>query len=471
VAVTAHEQALTAARRGEALAGQGRWGEAVAAFEQALTGAPADPVLHNNLAVALFQSGRLDDAAGAFGRAIELDPDHLAARAGLAFALVNKGDQPGATEQFRAVVRLDPTNVQARMALFQLLLVAQQRDEALAHQAAALELCQLYTQPCTGRAPAASILVLKAPGDLQTNIPLDLVLDRARYTLHELYLVEGRAPPSPAALPPHDLVFNAISESERALPALDAAERFIAGQSKPALNDPARVRRLSRDGAARLFADLADCRFPPTVRLARAAVAGAPPVALVERRGLALPVVIRPRESHAGVDLERIESAEALTDYLARVDRPEYYVAPFVDYRSADGFYRKYRVIFVDGVPYPCHLAISRRWMIHYLNADTPEFVWMRAEEERFLADLSNVFTGRALAALHAIGARCGVDYAGIDCALDAEGRVLVFEIDAAMLVHLWDPIEIYPYKHRYVPRILRALDQLIERRIGRRVG
>ena len=106
--------------------------------------------------------------------------------------------------------------------------------------------------------------------------------------------------------------------------------------------------------------------------------------------------------------------------------------------------------------------------MIHYLNADTPNFVWMRAEEERFLADLSNVFTGAAVDALRAIAARCGLDYAGMDCTLDAEGRVLVFEIDAAMLVHLWDPIEIYPYKHRYVPRIFRAVEALVDRRIGR---
>ncbi|HUA52224.1 MAG TPA: tetratricopeptide repeat protein [Candidatus Sulfotelmatobacter sp.] len=467
--MSATEQATGPARRGESLAGEGRWSEAAAAFREAVALAPDDAVLHNNLAVALFQSARLDEAVVAFGRAIELDPAHLPAHAGLAFALISKGDQAGAIEQFRAVVRLDPRNVQARMALFQLLQVAQQRDEALAHQLAALEVCRLFTQPCVGGAPRATILVLKAPGDLQTNIPLDLLFDRAHYTLHDLYFVAGHAAPAQGELPPYDVVFNAISESERALPALAAAEAFTAAQSKPALNDPARVRRLSRDGAARLFADIPGCHFPPTARLTRTELlAASSPLDALRSRGMALPVVIRPIESHAGVDLARIETAGELADYLARVEPPGYYVAPFVDYRSPDGFYRKYRVMFVDGVPYPCHLAISERWMIHYLNADTPNFVWMRAEEERFLADLSNVFTGAAVDALRAIAARCGLDYAGMDCTLDAEGRVLVFEIDAAMLVHLWDPIEIYPYKHRYVPRIFRAVEALVDRRIGR---
>jgi tetratricopeptide (TPR) repeat protein len=448
------EQAAEAARQGQDLAGQGRWDDAARAFAQALAIVPGDAMLNNNLGVALFQGGRLDEAARAFTRAVELDPAHAPAHSGLAFVRSQQGDQPGAIDSFRAVVRLVPSDVQARMALWQLLQVAQQRDEALAHQAAALEHCRLFSQPCTGT-PRASILVLKAPGDLQTNIPLDLLFDRQHYALHDLYMVDGHAPPPAEALPAYDLVFNAISESERALSALDAAERFIAGQSKPALNAPALVRRLSRDNAPLLFVDVPGCRFPRTLRLTRAALLAAAPDAVVRDHGLDFPLVVRPLESHAGVDFERLETAPALAEYLARVDQPAYFVAPFVDYASADGFYRKYRVMFVGGEPYPCHEAISRRWMIHYLNADMAEFQWMRDEEARFLADLSNVFSGPAAAALRAIAARCGLDYAGMDCTLDREGRVLVFEIDAAMLVHLWDPIEIYPYKHEYVPRLI----------------
>lgn len=461
------DQALATARLGETLAGQGRWDEAAAAFRQALAALPDDPVLHNNLGFVLFQAGQADQAIPAFERALALDPDHLPAHSGLAFARLGRGDQPGAIAAFREVVRLDPRQVQARMALYQLLQVAQQPAEALAHQAAALAVCQLFSNPCSGPAPAASILVLKAPGDLQTNIPLDLLFDRTRYSLHDLYLVEGVAPPAPAALPPYDLVFNAISESQRALPALAAAERFIAGQAKPALNPPARVRLLSRDNAPRLFAGIEGCRFPPTLRLARDALLAGPPGALLARNGIDFPIVIRPLASHAGIDLERVETQAALDDYLARVTPAEYYVAPFVDYRSADGHYRKYRVMFVDGAPYPCHLAISRRWMIHYLNADMAEFAWMRDEEARFMADLSSVFGGRAGAALAAIAGRCALDYVGMDCALDPDGNVLVFEIDAAMLVHLWDPIDLYPYKHQYVPRIFQAVERLVADRIS----
>ena len=65
-----------------------------------------------------------------------------------------------------------------------------------------------------------------------------------------------------------------------------------------------------------------------------------------------------------------------------------------------------------------------------------------------------------------AVARRPDLDYGGMDCGILADGRVLVFEIDAAMLVHLWDPIEIYPYKHRYVPRIFEAMAALMRRRL-----
>jgi hypothetical protein len=461
------DQAFAAAKLGETLSGQGRWDEAAAAFHQALAVAPQDALLYNNLAVVLYQGGRGEDAIGAFHQAIALDANHLPAHVGLAFALLNQGDRAGAVGKFRDVVRLDPRSTQAHMALYHLLQLEQQRDQALAHQAAALEICRLYSNPCTGAAPQASILVLKAPGDLQTNIPLDLLFDRQRFSLHDLYLVEGRPEPADGDLPPYDLVFNAISESQRALPALAAAERFIARQTRPALNPPALVRRLSRDQAPALFAGIDDCYFPPTLRLSRTDLTAMPAAEMLAHHGLALPIVMRPLESHAGSDFERLDAASAVEDYLARVDATDFYVAPFVDYRSPDGLYRKYRIIFVEGVAFPCHLAISRRWMIHYLNADMEEFAWMRAEEERFMADLSSVFSGRLGEALTAIAARSGLDYVGMDCSIDVEGRVLVFEIDAAMIVHLWDSAETYPYKHRYIPRIFAAVEDMVMRRIN----
>jgi len=40
-----------------------------------------------------------------------------------------------------------------------------------------------------------------------------------------------------------------------------------------------------------------------------------------------------------------------------------------------------------------------------------------------------------------------GLDYFGIDCAELPDGRLLVFELDVAMIVHNMDDPAIFPYK------------------------
>jgi len=103
--------------------------------------------------------------------------------------------------------------------------------------------------------------------------------------------------------------------------------------------------------------------------------------------------------------------------------------------------------------------------MVHYYNARNAEEAWIREEEERFLADVHNVFDGPRADVLAEIARRVGLDYFGIDCSVLEDGRVLIFEIDPAMIVHLGDPQDMYPYKHRYVPRIPQALERLIKTR------
>jgi len=88
----------------------------------------------------------------------------------------------------------------------------------------------------------------------------------------------------------------------------------------------------------------------------------------------------------------------------------------------------------------------------------------MREEEAAFLADPRAAFNGQAFETLVRVGAAVGLEYFGIDCGIDRDGNVLVFEADAAMLVHTSDPIELYPYKHQFVPRIYRAVEALLDR-------
>ena len=87
------------------------------------------------------------------------------------------------------------------------------------------------------------------------------------------------------------------------------------------------------------------------------------------------------------------------------------------------------------------------------------------AEEAAFLNDPTLVFNQRHYRALGEIQQRIGLEYFGIDCAIARDGRLLLFEADAAMLVHGTDPPDLYPYKRAGFDRIQTALMELLASR------
>ena len=57
-------------------------------------------------------------------------------------------------------------------------------------------------------------------------------------------------------------------------------------------------------------------------------------------------------------------------------------------------------------------------------------------EEERYLQDMGSVFDAAHQDALREMAKATGLDYGGIDCGLNRDGRIVVFEANASMLVH-----------------------------------
>jgi hypothetical protein len=59
------------------------------------------------------------------------------------------------------------------------------------------------------------------------------------------------------------------------------------------------------------------------------------------------------------------------------------------------------------------------------------------------------------------------LDYYSIDCAETADGRLLLFEADAAAIIHMMDPPDLFPYKQTQMRRIFRAFEDMLRRRTG----
>lgn len=331
----------------------------------------------------------------------------------------------------------------------------------------ALKIQRHYIQP--SHQPARlRLLALMAPGSLEVNVPLECVLEHSDIELHQYYLT--RPDDDLTLLPEHDVLFVAMCETEANRPLLQMLATALADWPRPVLNRPQHIPRVARNTASALLATLPGVYMPPNLRLPRGqvqALAQTDGIAVAQALGLAFPLLVRPLDTHAGNGLHKVDSPAALAEVLNTLPDAELFVAPFVDYRNADSQFRKYRVMLIGGQPYVAHGAISSHWMIHYVNAGMDDNAAKRAEEADFMASFDTGFAQRHAAAFTAMQQALELDYWGMDCAEMPDGRLLVFEVDTAMVVHAMDPVERYPYKQAIMQRLFQAFRDFVFQQAG----
>ena len=357
----------------------------------------------------------------------------------------------------------NPRDANALMDLSTVLQLSFQREIAMQVQTEALKIQRVFSIPAAVQPAKIRLLVIMGACDLLSNTPVECLLEHSDVALDMLYISPGS--PFPENVPDHDVLFVAISDSDENKPLLHELSHVLRCWSRPILNLPDPIALLPRDSTYALLNDISGVEMPCSVRASRQALAEIAaqrkPFADVLEPG-GLPVIIRPVGSQAGRGLVKIEQATQLQDYLQAMPESEFYISAFVDYRSTDGLFRKYRVVLIGGLPYICHLAISSNWLIHYLNAGMAESAEKRAEEARCFADFDTGFALRHASALQAIYQRMGLDYLGIDCAETPAGELLVFEVDSNMIIHAFDSVELFPYKQTQMQKVFAAFRALL---------
>jgi hypothetical protein len=335
----------------------------------------------------------------------------------------------------------------------------------MAMQAEVLAFHQLYRSPCSSEQPKLRLLALAAAIDMGGNTPIEFLLENSGIELQTLYVVAGVDLPMP--LPEHDVAIVIASDSEECLEALRKIDSMAPRWPRPLLNAPRSVRNLDRDKLHGLLRGIDGIEIPATHGVARAelmAIAQSPQDISNVAPGFKFPIIVRPRGSHAGVGLVRIDDGAAMARYLSERREEAFFVSRFVDYSSPDGLFRKYRVVFIDRKPYACHMAIADRWDIWYLNAGMTQSAEKRSEEERFMRDFDYGFAFRHRNALTAVAGRVGLDYFTIDCAENKDGELLIFEADNTAVVHNMDSPEVFPYKPPQMRKIFDAFAAMLVR-------
>ena len=389
------------------------------AYQQAVLHHPANPIGHVNLGNVLRDEGDLDGARRHYQSALDIDGSLAEAHRGMAGVLAELNE-----------------------------------DGAEQHLRQGYAASALTTSPYRGTGKGVPLLLLVSAR--AGNLPTRLWIDDRHYTVHALY-AEFFDPGTP--LPPHEIVVNAIGDADLCEDALLCAERLLAGSSAPVINAPARVRATGRLENARRLAGIPGLIAPRIDALSRAA--------LLERADLGFPLLLRRPGYHTGRHFLRALNRDELAAAAASLGGEQLLAIEYLEARGADGMARKFRVMFIDGLAYPLHLAISADWKVHYFSAAMATNASYRDEERRFLEDMPAVLGAKAMAALERIQATLGLEYAGIDFGLARCGSVLLFEANATMVVFPPGPEPIWDYRRRAIDTVLEAARCMLTRRLA----
>ncbi|MFK0162996.1 tetratricopeptide repeat-containing protein [Rhizobium sp. NPDC090279] len=363
-------------------------------------------------------------------------------------------------------VTADPTDAAAFMDLAIILQTLGRTEEARQILKNAVQLRRDF-RVVHGYGTGPHILAFVTEGDFMANTPLDFLLAGSDCVLWLRYVDLKTA--VLADLPDHDVAFMAIGESTENAPLLAHMQRLLAGFDGLVMNrNPGLIAGLTRDGVSGMLADEPSILSPATHRLSRddLAAIGAGAKQLKDcALGLAFPLVVRPISTHAGHGMELITDPTELAAFLAAQSAPELYVAPFIDFRGADGYYNKQRIVFIDGKAFASHMALSDHWIVHYLSAGMGESPAKRAVEQAWMETFDEDFAVRHKESFAALCRHIGLDYFGIDCAELPDGRLLVFELDVAMVVHNMDDPIVYPYKQVAMRKLFDGFVDAIRRK------
>lgn len=310
-----------------------------------------------------------------------------------------------------------------------------------------------------GKGDGLRLLAFVTAGDFMANTPLDFLLDGSDCVLWLRY-VDAQTT-SLDRLPEHDVAFMAVGESNENGPVLARLHTLLADWPGPIMNNrPDLIGQMTRERVHRLLSDEPSIFSPRTVRLERGALMQAADEALALSDladDLAYPVTIRPVGTHAGHGLIKLNGRADLQAYLAAQPEAEFYVAAFIDYSDRDGLYTKQRIVLIEGQPFASHQATSRHWMVHYMNADMMADAGKRAVEAAWMDGFDSDFAVRHAAAFETLYRKIDLDYFGMDCAELPDGRLLIFELDVAMIVHDMDDPILFPYKHPAMRKLFAA--------------
>ena len=255
-------------------------------------------------------------------------------------------------------------------------------------------------------------------------------------------------------------VLNLVTDPDQHKRTLETLEKMLRKYRGQVINRPAAVLRTSRDQVAKRLAGIAGLHVPKVIRL-RSGKADAA-VQAVERAGFAFPGILRIAGTHTGNIVGIVAGLDELRAGL--IDAGDHVLTEFVDFRSADGLYRKYRFFVFGPRAVFRHMIVGDNWNVHARDRVRfmVELPHLLEEEARLFEREKGAFPARVHAVVEAVRQRLGLDFFGVDFGISQSGEVVLFEANATMNFFPFMPDPRFAYIERCMEPAQRAFRQLL---------
>lgn len=229
----------------------------------------------------------------------------------------------------------------------------------------------------------------------------------------------------------YECILNLVTDPDQHPQTLERLRKMLRGHSGRVINRPEAVLRSTRDQVAKRLEGLEGLRVPKVLRLRNPKPGAAS--AAAARAGMHFPVIARMAGTHTGKIIGLVDDAQGLD--AACAGRGEFILIEFVDFRSDDGLYRKYRLwSFGPGTVFK-HVIISDDWNVHHKdrNRVMSHRPGLIEEEVRLFARPEGALPAIVHGVFEAIRSRIGLDFFGMDFGIDQQGQTVLFEANATM--------------------------------------
>lgn len=268
-------------------------------------------------------------------------------------------------------------------------------------------------------------VVIRGASDIHRLLDNQITFHRLHVTRN--YFRQQRRP----ELAAYRCIVNLITEPEQNSQVLDNVRRLVRGLPAKLLNRPEAVLASARERVARQLEGVEGLLVPKALRL-RAAKPGVA-IQAATRAGLSFPAILREAGTHTGKTTALVKHADEICG--AMTPGVDHIATEWVDFRSKDGLYRKYRVFFLGQHRIFRHMLVSDEWNVHARDRrrfmlDRPELL---EEEDKLFARPEGAFAPEVDRTLRQVRERMKLDFFGMDFGLMPDGRVVLFEANATM--------------------------------------